>query len=528
MASDNKNTNELVADDDDPTAELEVLKLEPEPNQPESGAHTSGMGADADGNANDSISELKSDLQTRTETISKLQFDIEHLRSRWLGLEKEIGARQEISDKLNDELAELRETLNRKETLLKERDDTIQSLKAEIRERHDDHRALLEKTDSLREEISKSQADHELDVEGLQQSLAGYEERVTELQRSNEALNQVIEANENERTEKNNQLIAEQSGQLAGMAATIREMRDQQARAETYADALRRKLQDAEAVATTAQHDADHVQPWLDAATEKVAELTGKLEEEAETRASLQAEIESLRASHDEELRTLRFELGEAQETVAQNELINEQLASDLVETRGTRLELEGMLSKFEETNKAELERLERENRTLRQEAKELEEKLETKSEAINCLLAELAKKTQQIESIGEIEDVIQEIDDRMSERIDERVLGEKDRVTRVLIGSVEGQELRFPLFKDRLTIGRTEQNDIQLKAAYISRRHAVIATEGERTRVVDWGSKNGVFVNGKQVSEHFLKHGDIVAISTAKFRYEERPKRES
>ena len=77
------------------------------------------------------------------------------------------------------------------------------------------------------------------------------------------------------------------------------------------------------------------------------------------------------------------------------------------------------------------------------------------------------------------------------------------------------------------MTIGRTEQNDIQLKAAYISRRHAVIATEGDSTRVIDWGSKNGVFVNSKRVTEHFLKNGDIVAIGTAKFRYEERPKRE-
>ena len=136
-------------------------------------------------------------------------------------------------------------------------------------------------------------------------------------------------------------------------------------------------------------------------------------------------------------------------------------------------------------------------------------------------------KKTQQLESIGKIEDVIQEIDNRMSERIDDRTAADKDRVTRVLIGSVEGQELRFPLFKERLTIGRTEQNDIQLKAAYISRRHAVIATEGDITRIIDWGSKNGVFVNSKRVSEHFLKNGDIVAIGTAQFRYEERPKRD-
>ena len=157
-----------------------------------------------------------------------------------------------------------------------------------------------------------------------------------------------------------------------------------------------------------------------------------------------------------------------------------------------------------------------------------MDRKLETKNEAINCLLEELAKKSQQIDSIAEIEDVIHEIDDRMSERIGERAHRDRDRLSRVLIGSIDGQELRFPLFKDRLTIGRTEQNDIQLKASYVSRRHAVIVTDREKTRVIDWGSKNGVFVNSDRVTEHFLRNGDSVRIGTAEFRYEERPKRDS
>jgi pSer/pThr/pTyr-binding forkhead associated (FHA) protein len=81
-------------------------------------------------------------------------------------------------------------------------------------------------------------------------------------------------------------------------------------------------------------------------------------------------------------------------------------------------------------------------------------------------------------------------------------------------------------LFKDRLTIGRTSQNDIQLKAQYVSRRHALIVTENERIKIVDWGSRNGIFVNKNQVSEHFLKNGDVVTIGTSDFRFEERPKR--
>jgi pSer/pThr/pTyr-binding forkhead associated (FHA) protein len=81
-------------------------------------------------------------------------------------------------------------------------------------------------------------------------------------------------------------------------------------------------------------------------------------------------------------------------------------------------------------------------------------------------------------------------------------------------------------LFKDRLTIGRTAHNDIQLNAQFISRQHAVIVTENGNTKIVDWGSKNGVLVNEKRVSEQLLENGDIVTIGTTDFRYEERPKR--
>jgi pSer/pThr/pTyr-binding forkhead associated (FHA) protein len=97
-----------------------------------------------------------------------------------------------------------------------------------------------------------------------------------------------------------------------------------------------------------------------------------------------------------------------------------------------------------------------------------------------------------------------------------------------VLVGKIGDKLLRFPLFKDRLTIGRAADNDIQLNASYISRRHAVVQTDGETTRIIDWGSKNGVYVNSARITEHFLKDGDIVSIGRAHFRYDERPKRDN
>jgi predicted nucleic acid-binding Zn-ribbon protein len=272
----------------------------------------------------------------------------------------------------------------------------------------------------------------------------------------------------------------------------------------------------------------EHLQLDLRRATGHIAKLESELEQTRSSNLTLKEDLAAIESKHAEEIRTIRFELGEAQETLTQRELMTEQLASDLVDTRTFRDQLERALVESEKASQSRIEELERENRRLEGELEHDEEQLKNKNEAINCLLTELATKSQQIEGIGEIEEVIQDIDDRMSDRIHEQPRGERGRLSRVLIGTVDGQELRFPLFKDRLTIGRTNQNDIQLKASYVSRRHAVIVTDQASTRVIDWGSRNGVFVNGERVTEHFLRNGDTVKVGTAEFRYEERAKRDA
>ena len=109
-----------------------------------------------------------------------------------------------------------------------------------------------------------------------------------------------------------------------------------------------------------------------------------------------------LTESHTDEIRMIRLELGEAQETMSQNDLISEQLESDLVETQAYRAELERMLNKFEHTSQSRIEHLEKENLKLRRESDTLIDKMGSKNQSINCLLAELAEKGQQTHSIEE------------------------------------------------------------------------------------------------------------------------------
>ena len=114
MTNDNNKINKLVsAQDDDPTAELELLTEEAcagyEPGQiveAESDVHTYDFERleSEDNDAGDTIASLKLDLQSRAECIGKLQFDIEQLRSRWAGLEREIEVREEVTNSLTADL----------------------------------------------------------------------------------------------------------------------------------------------------------------------------------------------------------------------------------------------------------------------------------------------------------------------------------------------------------------------------------------------------------------------------------------
>lgn len=494
MANEKNNMNELVAQDDDPTAELEALDAvrltaHDEDLALESASGTCGYRQDDTGAAE--IGELQSDLKARSEMIARLQFDIEHLRTKWNGLETEIKAREEIAETLNRELVEARETIELTERGLRERDLQLEALKTDLGQRDADLQALRVDMAQTREAARVQQED---------------------------------EDNSRERTTGQ---LERQSGQLASNKALIAELRARVEHLEAHADALRHKLAENTALGDEVAGKRDYLDKALSQATDRIAELEAALAGQRAENEELQRGMSEAEVAHVEELRLLRFELGEAQETMSRQEEVTGQLASDLMETRGRRDELEKVLDRSEVTSTSRIGELELTLRRLQEELSESKEKLAEKSDTINCLLAELAKKTQQIDSINQIEDVIQEIDTRMSERIEDKASVPRDRLSRVLIGIVEGQELRFPLFKNRLTIGRADQNDIQIKASFVSRRHAVVATDHDATRIIDWGSKNGVFVNSRRVTEQYLSHGDVVAIGGAEFRYEERAKRD-
>lgn len=78
-----------------------------------------------------------------------------------------------------------------------------------------------------------------------------------------------------------------------------------------------------------------------------------------------------------------------------------------------------------------------------------------------------------------------------------------------------------------RLSEGQPIMPDIDLTpyqayASGVSRLHAVVKRDAERVVIMDLGSSNGTYLNGRRLNPHTeeaLKHGDVVALGKLKIQ---------
>src|SRR5512143_753000 len=78
------------------------------------------------------------------------------------------------------------------------------------------------------------------------------------------------------------------------------------------------------------------------------------------------------------------------------------------------------------------------------------------------------------------------------------------------------------PLGGRRVTIGRASSNDIVLSDQFSSGCHAAVVPTERGYALVDQGSKNGTFLNGRRVSgEVALARGDEVLVGSTRFYFD-------
>ena len=85
------------------------------------------------------------------------------------------------------------------------------------------------------------------------------------------------------------------------------------------------------------------------------------------------------------------------------------------------------------------------------------------------------------------------------------------------LNGAVQGE---FQLNKERMTVGRKPDNDIQIDNLAVSGKHALVITILDDSFLEDLGSTNGTYVNGKLIKKHALRDGDVIGIGKHELKY--------
>ena len=71
----------------------------------------------------------------------------------------------------------------------------------------------------------------------------------------------------------------------------------------------------------------------------------------------------------------------------------------------------------------------------------------------------------------------------------------------------------------EKTTIGRLEDNAFQISEPSVSSHHCEVLLKGNDISIKDLNSTNGTFINGEQVKEAALKHGQVLRLGTVELR---------
>ena len=79
-------------------------------------------------------------------------------------------------------------------------------------------------------------------------------------------------------------------------------------------------------------------------------------------------------------------------------------------------------------------------------------------------------------------------------------------------------------LASGEISLGRAPDNDVAINDVTASQYHARIFTYFYVSYIEDLNSTNGTFVNGKQITKHILRPGDVVALGKYEMIVAEKP----
>lgn len=76
------------------------------------------------------------------------------------------------------------------------------------------------------------------------------------------------------------------------------------------------------------------------------------------------------------------------------------------------------------------------------------------------------------------------------------------------------GETLDLAIPDGEIKIGRADHNDVVLPDPTVGSTHAILRAQGTDYHIVDFGSRNGVFVDGRRINQsQLLKNGDVIQL---------------
>ncbi|MEE8078953.1 MAG: FHA domain-containing protein, partial [Pseudomonadales bacterium] len=73
---------------------------------------------------------------------------------------------------------------------------------------------------------------------------------------------------------------------------------------------------------------------------------------------------------------------------------------------------------------------------------------------------------------------------------------------------------------RERILIGRDELCDIRIASHLVSRHHALVVNSSQGVKLVDLGSTNGTFVDGRKIKQCALQDSQVITIGDCTIEY--------
>jgi pSer/pThr/pTyr-binding forkhead associated (FHA) protein len=99
--------------------------------------------------------------------------------------------------------------------------------------------------------------------------------------------------------------------------------------------------------------------------------------------------------------------------------------------------------------------------------------------------------------------------------------LDSKEMSPYIIVCNAGKDRLEIPQLGSQIIIGRSPSSNLVLEDQDVSREHAILRRTLDGVEILDLGSKNGVYVNNKLVSEvQSLKDGDEILLGSTKLEF--------